>query len=99
MVTESLILVLNYYYAKKLVTDMKIFDIAGFMQACVGAMLFVPVIFLVKKYVPGELLMLVVSFMLCFVFYILLQLFVLRNQFALYLEKMLKQYISKVKTV
>jgi O-antigen/teichoic acid export membrane protein len=97
MITELVILLMNCYYAKKMDAGLRIFDLTCFLKSCAGVLVFIPIIFLLKKYTGEGILFLLLSLLTCFMLYIFLQLFVLRNNFAIYLNTIIVQYLSKRK--
>lgn len=85
MLTELVILFMNCYFARKINAGLKIFDMAGFLKSCVAVLVFIPVVYVLRKYTSG-VVFLASAFVSCFIAYILVQLFVLRTSFALYLN-------------
>ena len=93
MITELLILTLNYYYAKKIANTLRVFDFQGFTSALVSALLFIPIVYLVRLFVKEDFAILLWSVSLCFITYTIMQTFIIRNKFALYLKSIVSQYI------
>lgn len=82
VVAEIVTLVMNYTYARKAAPDLKVFDNKSFLQACAGVVLFIPVVYLIRYYIASQLVVLIASILSCIFFYLVTQLFILRNDFA-----------------
>lgn len=93
LLTEFVILCLNYYCATKLVTRMQIFNFTGLLQAAISALVFLPAVYLIRLFVSGPFLILLWSAVTCTVAYTVTQVFLFRNSFALYLKKTIVQVI------
>jgi hypothetical protein len=96
MLTELVILAMNCYFARKTNARLRVFDMPGFLKACVAVLVFIPIVFLLRKY-TGGVVFLASAVITCFIAYILVQLFVLRTSFALYLNTAILQYLFKRK--
>ncbi|MBC7826237.1 MAG: oligosaccharide flippase family protein [Chitinophagaceae bacterium] len=86
MLAEILLLLINYYYVRKTSTDLQVFDLRTFIHALVGASLFIPVVYLIRKLIPSPLPVLIISMGSCFFVYVIIQAFVIRNNFMLILK-------------
>lgn len=96
MFAEVLLLVINYYYVRKTTRHLRVFDIRTFMHALIGASLFVPLIFLIRKMVPSPSMVLILSMASCFTVYIVIQSFVIRNDFMLILKDAVVNRFKKI---
>jgi O-antigen/teichoic acid export membrane protein len=86
IITELLMLIMNYYYVRSTARHLLVFDARTFMHAIFGALLFIPVIYLIRKSVLSPLIVLIGSIVSCVVVYIVMQAFVIRNDFMLLLK-------------
>lgn len=80
VLTEILVMVINYYYVKKTVPGLKVFDWRILLQAIGGAIVFIPVIRIISVYVESDLLVLILSAAVCIPVYFLFQIFVCKNR-------------------
>jgi O-antigen/teichoic acid export membrane protein len=96
MITELLMLSMNYYYVRSTSGHLLVFDIRTFMHAILGASLFVPVIYLIKGIILSPLIVLILSIVSCFVIYMIVQAFVIRNDFMLLLKNIIMGRYKKL---
>jgi O-antigen/teichoic acid export membrane protein len=97
MITELLMLVMNYHYVNKTSWHLEVFDLRTFMHAILGALLFIPIIYLIKWIVPSILWVLIISIVGCFIVYVFIQSFVIRNDFMLILKNIAFGRFRKMK--
>jgi O-antigen/teichoic acid export membrane protein len=83
MIAEVAVLILNYTYARRTAPELPLVDAAGFGQSLGSALLFIPVVYFLKQWNTSPLAILVSSITACIILYITMQLFVMRNAFAL----------------
>jgi len=95
MCAELLMLGMNYYYVKKTSPHLQVFDLRTFSHALIGAILFVPVIYLIRISVSSTLLVLIFSISSCFIIYVLIQLFVIRNDIMVILKNIFIHHFKK----
>ena len=74
---------LNYYYCKKVDADLKIFDMPSLLHSLAGVIVFIPIIYLINETEPSPLTVILVSVPLCFIIYIILQVFIFKNSFMI----------------
>jgi len=86
MLAEALLLLINLYYVRKTAIHLNVFDMRTFLDALIGASLFIPIIYLVRNLVPSPLAILIISIAACVVVYIGVQAYVIRNHFMLTLK-------------
>lgn len=86
IITELLMLLMNYNYVRNTTRHLQVFDFTTFLHAIVGASLFVPVIYFVRKMEISPLLILIISIGSCFIVYMMMLSFVIRNQFMVALK-------------
>jgi len=94
LTTEAFILFLNCYHAARTLPEIKIFDFRSLLYACLAALVFLPVVLLVRKYAVAELWVLVWSVFLCAVAYFAIQVYIVRDSFALSLKTFVWKYLS-----
>ncbi len=94
LITESVILFLNYYYAARTLPEIQIFDVKSLLYAVLGTMVFLPVVFVVRIYAVAEFWILVWSAFLCATAYFAIQVYIIRDSFALNLKAVVWKYIS-----
>jgi O-antigen/teichoic acid export membrane protein len=83
LIAELVTFVMNLYYVKRLVKEIKIFDQWNFFSAAAISCLFIPVIYFIKKINTPLITQLSISVVACLVVYILVQLYVARNTIPL----------------
>lgn len=88
---EVVLLIMNLYYVRKNFGYMRVFDKATFMHACIGAVIFVPVVSLVMYGIKSPVLVLVISIVSCVLIYLCIQSFIIRNEFMVILKNVLLQ--------
>jgi O-antigen/teichoic acid export membrane protein len=86
MFAEVLLLLINIYYVRKTSMHLHVFDMKTFAQAIIGALLFVPIIYFIKIMVTSSLGVLIISIVSCLLFYVLIQSFVIKNDFMMILK-------------
>lgn len=86
MFAEILLLLINCYYVRKTSMHLNIFDIRTFIHAVIGASLFIPLIYGIRIIISSPLMVLILSIGSCLIFYVLVQSFVIRNDFMLILK-------------
>lgn len=86
MLAEVLLLLINFYYVRKTSLHLNVFDTRTFVDALIGASLFIPIIYVVRNLVSSPLGILVISISACLVIYIGVQTYVIRNRFMLTLK-------------
>jgi O-antigen/teichoic acid export membrane protein len=96
MITELLMLVMNYYYVRSTSSHLLVFDIRTFIHAILGASLFVPIIYLIKGMILSPLIVLILSIVSCFIIYMIVQAFVIRNDFMLLLKNIIMGRYKKL---
>jgi O-antigen/teichoic acid export membrane protein len=96
MITELLMLLMNYYYVKITSSHLLVFEARTFLHAILGASLFVPVIYLIKGIIFSPLLVLIFSIVSCFVIYMTVQAFVIRNDFMLLVKNIIMGRYKKL---
>jgi len=79
---EVLTLSMNYRYAKRTDPLLSLFDQKGFFQCLVCAVLFFPVVMLLRFWLDSALMIIIVSIIICALFYFASLTFVFRNEFA-----------------
>lgn len=87
LAAELVILSLNYYYARQTASFLRLFHWPTAGQALAGALLFIPVILLIKKEVTSPVWIVSLSVITCGPLYFLFQLLILRNTFVRSLYK------------
>jgi O-antigen/teichoic acid export membrane protein len=97
VLSEGIGLLLNYYYAKKINDYLKIFDWKSFFHALAGIIIFIPVIYLLKKIILSGILTLILSVTVCFLVYIFTEVFIIRNEFMKFLKNIFFQYFADIK--
>lgn len=80
MIGEGVILVISYLYVKKCFPDLKIFDPVTFLQSTFAALLFIPVIWLLKTYITSPVLIILIALFICVPVYFLFQWRVVKNK-------------------
>jgi O-antigen/teichoic acid export membrane protein len=81
MFAEILLLAINFYYVRKTAVHLKVFDTRTFMDAVIGALLFIPVIYLIRMIIPSTTGVLILSIAACIIIYVVVQSVVIRNDF------------------
>jgi len=94
VVYEGTLLLLNYFYAKKVDSALKIFEWKSIIHGIAGAALFVPIILLARQWREPDWLWLTVVILTATIVYLLFQLFVLRNELMLSLRAWGIQYLN-----
>jgi O-antigen/teichoic acid export membrane protein len=79
MLAEIVVLLFNYKYARRVAPTLLLFDWRTGFHALLGALLFIPVILLLKSIVSTPGMMLLLSVLICIPLYFLFQLLVFRN--------------------
>ncbi|MET0462839.1 MAG: oligosaccharide flippase family protein [Chitinophagaceae bacterium] len=95
VLTEVLLIILNYLSVRRLLPMIRIFDWKSFFHAVAGAMLFIPLTYLTGKLIADPLPRLMVSVVICVLFYFGFITFIVRNEFALKLKSTLFRSISR----
>lgn len=80
MIGEGIILAISYLYVKKCFPDLKIFDPVTFLQSTIAALLFIPVIWLLKAYITSPVLIILIALFICVPVYFLFQWRVVKNK-------------------
>ncbi len=93
--SEIIALVINYYYAKSVNNFLKIFAWKSFFHALIGVIVFIPVIYLIRRAGFSEIVSLVLSVLTCFVLYLILEVFVIRNEFMVSAKNIFFVYFTK----
>ena len=96
MLAEILLLVINYYYVRKTSMHLQVFDLRTFIHALIGASLFIPVVYLIRKVIPSPLLVLIISISSCFIVYVVIESFVIRNGFMVILKDAVIRRFKKI---
>lgn len=86
LIAEIITLFFNYYYSRKTAGNLRIFDLRMFFHATTAALLFVPFIYLIKWHVENNFIELLLSVITGFVLYTFILLYVLRNEFSLFVK-------------
>ena len=94
VVYEGTLLLLNYFYARKVDSSLKIFEWKSIIHGIAGAALFVPIILLARQWREPDWLWLTVVILTATIVYLLFQLFVLRNELMLSLRAWSIQYLN-----
>ncbi len=91
VMAEAVTLIMSYYYARKVAPDLPLFDLRGFLQACGSSLIFIPIILGISQVWSAPLVILLLSVSLCIIFYVLIQLLVMRNSFAIVVWEAVKR--------
>ena len=83
---ELFLMVSNYFTVKKRLPLLQIFDSATALQALVGGLLFIPVVFTIRYFIYSDQWRLLISIIACIVWYGLFLVLVARNKFAINLK-------------
>jgi len=94
VIYESLLVALNYYYAKKTDASLQVFDWLSVLHALFGSLLFIPIVVLFRRWLETDALILALTIGSCCIVYLLFQLFVLRNEFMISLRTWSVQYLG-----
>ena len=95
LMAEIIILLMNYYYVKQTVPDLKVFDHTSIVHALAGSLLFVPVIYFTGSVTQSDrFLVLIISIPVCVILYFLVQIFIIRNAFMLLLKGSMLRYLK-----
>ena len=88
IISELVILAMNYFYARQTLPQVKVFDGTSIYQALIGCLLFIPVAYVVNRLSGNDhLLVLVIAIPLCVILYFVIQAFIIRNAFVLFLKR------------
>ena len=100
ILAEVLLLLINFYYVRKTSVHLNVFDMRTFIDALIGALLFIPIVYLIRSLTASPLGILVISIGACVIVYIAVQSFVLRNDFMLALKDTIirrgKKFINSI---
>ena len=96
VIYETSLLVFNYYYVKKTDRILKVFDWKSVTQAVAGAAIFVPVIFLSRRWMETDWLWLCLVIGSSAILYISFQLFVLKNEMLTSLRVSGMKYLNQL---
>lgn len=88
---EFSILLFNLYYVKRIAPMLQVFQWKSFFQGLTGAILFIPIIFLLKLSGFSETVFLISSVIICFMTYMLFQTYIIKNSFMLLLKQAVKK--------
>jgi O-antigen/teichoic acid export membrane protein len=94
VIYEFSLLALNYYYSRKTDSILNIFDATSVLHALIGSLLFIPLVFLFRRWMQPDAVYLIVTIAACGILYVLFQLFVLRNEFMLTLRTWSLNYLG-----
>jgi O-antigen/teichoic acid export membrane protein len=83
MFAEILLLVINFYYVRKTAVHLRVFDTRTFIDALIGASLFIPVIYFIRMLIPSTAGVMILSICTCIIIYVVVQSVVMRNDFML----------------
>lgn len=95
LISETFILGLNYYFARKTAANLQLFDNKAFWQAGVSAALMIPAVYLIKWYGPSPFSILFLSAAAGALVYLLVQLYVMRNDFSLLVKDKIVQFLLR----
>ena len=96
ILAEVLLLVINYYYVRKTSIHLRVFDFPTFIHAVIGASLFIPLVYLIRREVSSNLLVLVLSIVSCLIVYVAIQSFVIKNEFMVNLKAIVLRRVKKI---
>ena len=96
ILAEVFLLVINYYYVRKTSTYLRVFDAPTFIHAVIGASLFIPLVYLIRKEVPSDLLVLILSIGSCLIVYVAIQSFVIKNEFMVSLKSIVLRRVKRI---
>lgn len=96
VITEALLLVFNYFSIKKELPGLRIFDWRTMTHAIAGSLLFIPVVYLIRRYIDSDTVRFITSIMGCFCVYVVFITFFARNSFAMNVKN---TFISSAKRV
>jgi O-antigen/teichoic acid export membrane protein len=86
IITEFLVLIMNYNYVRNTARHLLVFDVRTFIHAILGAALFIPIVYLIRMIIPSPLFVMILSIGSCFMVYMIFQSFVMRNDFMTILK-------------
>jgi O-antigen/teichoic acid export membrane protein len=96
LVAESVTLLINYYYVKQTAVAIRVFDSKMLTHALFGALLFVPVVYLIRLKWQADWKILIFSLICCSIVYSMVLLYVVRNKFTAEIKaavmKVLRRY-------
>lgn len=86
IIAELITLLFNYYYSRKTAMNIRIFDLKMFFHAITAALLFIPVIYVIKWQIDNDFLELILSATTGFMLYSFILLYVMKNEFARFVK-------------
>jgi O-antigen/teichoic acid export membrane protein len=93
---ECSLLIFNYYFVKKTDRHLKVFDWKSVVQAILGAAVFVPLIFLARRWLHADWLWLCLIIGTCAAVYMSFLLFVLKNELMISLRVTGLKYFDRL---
>jgi O-antigen/teichoic acid export membrane protein len=88
VISEVVILAMNYFYVRQTLPQLKVFDGTSIYQAMVGCLLFLPAAYVVNRLSGNDhLLVLLIAIPLCVILYFFMQAYIIRNTFVLFLKR------------
>ena len=88
---EAVTLFMNYYYARRVAGDLRLFEGKGLLHAGGSALIFIPVVLGIQQLTNSPLLVLLLSIASCILVYGLMQFLVMRNHFAMVVWEAVKR--------
>jgi O-antigen/teichoic acid export membrane protein len=77
---ETIILVISYYQVKRMMSQLTIIDLRTMLQSFICATLFIPIIWLIEKYIASPVLIVLLSLAICIPVYFASQAFIMKNK-------------------
>lgn len=82
IIAEALVLLIAYSLSSRSFPSLQLFDRKSFFQPVLSASIFIPVFYLLYELQLPDLIVIFIGIPFCIFFYFIMQLFVLRNEFA-----------------
>jgi O-antigen/teichoic acid export membrane protein len=95
VLTEVLLIILNHLSVRRLLPGVNVFDWRTLGHAVAGAVIFIPLTYLTGELITDPIIRLIVSALVCTLFYLAFITFIVRNEFALRLKNALLRSIGR----
>ena len=99
VMAELVLLLINYYYVRKIAPALEVFDSRTFIQAIAGSVSFIAIIYLIRQATASPFIQVASGFLGCVIIYWLTMVLIIKHDFMISIQSIVRQLLSKQPTI
>ena len=99
VMAELVLLLINYYYVRRIAPALEVFDSRTFLQAIAGSVSFIAIIYLIRQAASSAFIQVASGFLGCVIIYWVTMVLIIKHDFMISIQSIVKQLLSKEATI